>query len=81
MKVEVRLFAAARAMADRPSLEVELPAPATVGNLREILAEQCPALAPVLSHCVFAIGNAYAQDTTPIGPDDDVACIPPVSGG
>lgn len=81
MKLEVRLFAAARQLADRPRLEIELPPGATIAALRERLAEQVPGLALLARHSSFAIDGAYATDDHALREGDDVACIPPVSGG
>jgi molybdopterin converting factor subunit 1 len=81
MNVPVKLFAAARQLAGQPVLEVELAQPATVGQLRQALAGQCPALKQLVPHLMFAIDKEYAADDVSIPPDAEVACIPPVSGG
>ena len=81
MKVAVKLFAAARQLAASDEAVVELPADATVAELRVALAAAHPALAPLLRHALFAIDAEYATDATCIPADAEVACIPPVSGG
>ncbi len=81
MKIEVRLFAAARELAGVSALEVELQSPATVRQLRHHLAEKAPALAPMVPHMAIAVGSDYVEDDALIRPGDQVACIPPVSGG
>ncbi len=81
MKVCIRLFAVAKDIAGSDSVWLELPEGATVGQLRERLAAQMPALAAVLPQVLFAVGNDYARDETVIPPTSEVACIPPVSGG
>ena len=82
MNVTVKLFAAARELAgERSAIDAELPEGATVGDLRAWLAADCPSLAPLLKSATFAIDTDYAVDSTPLRPDAEVACIPPVSGG
>ncbi len=81
MNVRVRLFAAARELVGRDTIEVSLSAPATIADLRAALPEQFPPLANLTKQVMFAIGTDYADDTRRIPPGAEVACIPPVSGG
>ena len=81
MKLDVRLFAAARQTAGRDSIDVELPEGTTIGRLRNQLAAEFPQLAGLVQQAMFSIDAEYAADTEEIHPDADVACIPPVSGG
>ena len=77
----VLLFAAARDLAGAESAAVELPAGATVADLRAELARRFPALASLLAKSAVAVNHDFADDTHVIGPADEVAVIPPVSGG
>ncbi len=81
MKVHVRLFALARQRAGRPEVVVELPEPATVADLKRSLAEAIPELAPLASSLMIAVDSEYAGDDQLVGPESEVAVIPPVSGG
>ena len=81
MKVVVQLFAVARDLAGESTVELDLPAGATVRAIRAALVERVPALAGLLPQMMVAVNAEYAADTTPIPPGADVACIPPVSGG
>ena len=81
MKLAVRLFAAARQLAQTDSLEIECPPEATVADVRQALASACPSLAPLLPHVRFAINADYAKDDSPVPENGEIACIPPVSGG
>jgi molybdopterin synthase catalytic subunit len=74
MVVSVRLFAGLRERAGSARIEVELPDGATV---RDLLAAM--ELAP--RSCVAAINREYATPDAPIAPGDEVALVPPVSGG
>ena len=81
MKINVKLFAVAKQLAGCDELSIDLPEPATVGQLRQALVAQVPELASVAGQLQFAIDAEYASNATPIPPTADVACIPPVSGG
>jgi molybdenum cofactor cytidylyltransferase len=77
----VRLFAVARERAGRALIELELPLPSSVADLRRALALQHPQLAPLASSVMIAVDSEYATDATLILPGAQVALIPPVSGG
>lgn len=82
MNATVKMFALARQVAGSESLVVVLPAAeATVADLRQAIAHQYPALAPLVARAVFAVNQEYADDSTPLPAGADLACIPPVSGG
>jgi molybdopterin converting factor subunit 1 len=81
MKVHVQLFAVAKQLAGRETVEIELPDRATVADLRRELPRQAPALAGIISQLKFAVDEEYARDDTPLSEKSGVACIPPVSGG
>jgi sulfur-carrier protein len=81
VKIQVKLFAAARQAADREAVPIDLPDAATVADLRAAIARQFPALDATARHSLFAVNNRYADNATVIPPDAEIACIPPVSGG
>lgn len=81
MQIRVKLFAAARELAGGDSIEIELPLEATVLDLRQALMERLQPARELLSRSMIAIDCSYANDETPIQPNAEVACIPPVSGG
>jgi molybdopterin synthase sulfur carrier subunit len=81
MVVRVRLFAAVRQLAHADSVEVELGGPPTVAGLRAALAAQFPPLAGLVKHAMFSVNAEYAAPDTVLSSRDEVACIPPVSGG
>src|SRR5918996_6557255 len=74
MLVSVRLFAGLRERAGSAHLDIELPDDATVADLLAALE-----LAP--RSCVAAINREYADAAARIAPGDEVALVPPVSGG
>ena len=76
MKVTVRLFAILRERAGRDRLELDLPEGARVADaLREV-----DHLAGGLS-LVMAVNREYAAADQPLEAGDELALIPPVSGG
>ncbi len=81
MTVRVRLFAVARQLAGDDSVSLDLPEGAAVAQLRQELGRRFPQLSGVLPRVLFAVDAKYADDRTPLSPDSEVACIPPVSGG
>ena len=52
----------------------------TVGDLKGLLREQYPALRE-LSSLALAVNHSYARDNDPVHESDEIALIPPVSGG
>jgi molybdopterin converting factor subunit 1 len=81
MTVTVILFAAARELADADSIALELLPGATVAALRAELARRVPALAGLLAKSALAVNHDFADDAVVLQPTDEVAVIPPVSGG
>ena len=81
MKVAVKFFARARDLAGIGNLELDLPETSRLGDVKQLLAEKVPALSPVMSNLLFAVGTEYADDRTPLPANADIACFPPVSGG
>ena len=82
MTATVRLFAILRERAGRDSVEIELPAGATVADAFEQLAA-APGLAELVERMPLrmAVNREYAAATAPIAPGDELAVIPPISGG
>lgn len=81
MQVTVKLFALASQLAGSPQVELELSEKPTVGELRSALKENFSELAPICDSLLFAIDTEYAQDTSTLPENSDIACFPPVSGG
>ena len=50
-----------------------------VKSLREYLSDKYPAI--TWSSVAFAVNKQYAEDQAPLCQNDEVALIPPVSGG
>jgi molybdopterin converting factor subunit 1 len=81
MQFSVRLFARARDLVGQDVALVELPAGATVADLRRGLDTNYPALKSLLEKSALAINNEFADDSLPLRPGSEIALLPPVSGG
>lgn len=81
IRVRVRLFAMQREQAGTRSLDLELPAGATVEDAWAALVQRHPVLAPGREAVRFARNAEYASPDEPLADGDELACIPPVSGG
>jgi MoaE-MoaD fusion protein len=80
MKVSVRLFAGLRERAGAQHVEIELPDGAVVEDLLAAMGQTAVgALHP--GECVVAINREYAGAREPVRAGDEVALVPPVSGG
>lgn len=81
MTVRVRLFAVLRDRAGVSELSLDLPDGATVAQAKEPLLERLPALREHLDRCGYAVNFAYVRPGAPLHDGDELALIPPVSGG
>lgn len=81
IRVRVRLFAMQRELAGTKELTLELPAAATVEAAWLALVERVPRLAPGRPAVRFARNRAYVDPDAILMDGDELACIPPVSGG
>jgi MoaE-MoaD fusion protein len=82
MTVRVRLFAVLRERAGRETIDLKLPVGATAADAIEELSCQ-PALGELLERMParLAVNREIAAPTTPLEQSDELALIPPVSGG
>ena len=81
MQLSVRLFARARDLVGKSEVVVELPAGATVADLRHRLSVDYPALKSLLENSALAVNDEFADDSSLLPPSSEVALLPPVSGG
>ena len=77
----ILLFARLKELAGASMVEIDLEDGGRVADLRRKLGEQGPTAAPLLKHCLFAVNDAYADESLVIPANAEIACIPPVSGG
>jgi molybdopterin converting factor subunit 1 len=81
MRVTIRLFARLRDLAGAPDLVRELPDGAPVESVWEALVAEFPGLEPYRSSTSCAVNAEYTRFTRAVADGDEVAFLPPVSGG
>jgi molybdopterin converting factor subunit 1 len=81
MRVTIRLFARLRDLAGTGELVRELPDPATIDTAWRVLVKEMPALAEYERTMSVARNADYARMSTAVHDGDEVAFLPPVSGG
>lgn len=81
MLVTVRLFARLREIAGTQDVQLELPDGATAREAWRALAARHEALAPYESSVSCAVNEDYARMGAELHDGDEVAFLPPVSGG
>ncbi len=81
MRVTVRLFARLRDIAGRGELVREIPSGSTAADLWRTLVTDFPEMHRYESAVSTAVNADYARMHTVLGDGDEVAFLPPVSGG
>jgi molybdopterin synthase catalytic subunit len=81
MRVTVRLFGPIREAAGAKELHVQLPTGATAAVLRARLAEKHPEIAALGPRLRISVNREFAAEETALADGDEVAFLPPVSGG
>ncbi len=80
MKVRIRLFASLREEVGQEEVELEVPKPCSVGSLVTAFNARYPraqGLGPIL----VAVNQVVGDAETPVREKDEIALLPPVSGG
>lgn len=81
MTVHIHLFATLKELAQANHIQLNIPLPTTVAQLRSTLAGSHPQLAHALPSALVAVNKTFASDQTLIQAGDEIAIFPPVSGG
>jgi molybdopterin converting factor subunit 1 len=79
--VRVRLFAVFRDAFGADTIDVNIPCNATLKHLRDQIALLNPNLHALLSRTQIAVNNELASDDATVQASDELALLPPVSGG
>ena len=80
MRLNLLLFGITRDIVGQSKLTHEVPDAATVPQLVESLKQRYPAFRD-LDSMMIAVNNEYGQPDQLLREDDEIALIPPVSGG
>ena len=81
MKIKVLFFASCRDIVGTKELDLEVQEGFRVGDLKRNLLEEYPRLAALNDVLSVAINAEYVDESALLNPGDEVAFIPPVSGG
>ena len=81
MRVNIRLFARLRDLAGSGELVRDVPGPATVHTVWTVLTAEMPALSEYERTMSVAVNAEYARMGAAVSDGDEVAFLPPVSGG
>jgi len=80
MKVNILAFGIAKDIFGGSAISVELTNDATISNLKYLLEHRYPKLQKLATYMI-AVNNEYALDGDTVHERDEIAIIPPVSGG
>lgn len=80
MEITVLAFGIAKDIFGGQSVQIQLDDTSNVGSMKAILEQQYPKLKELASYMI-AVNDEYAYSGTVIQPGDEIAIIPPVSGG
>jgi molybdopterin converting factor subunit 1 len=81
MRVNVRLFARLRDLAGTGELVQEVSSPATVASVWTSLVDRMPELRDYERTMSVAVNADYSRMSAAVNDGDEVAFLPPVSGG
>jgi molybdopterin converting factor subunit 1 len=81
MRVTVRLFARLRDLAGSGELVRDVATPATVETVWRSLVDEMPGLREYERTMSVAVNADYAKMSAKVAEGDEVAFLPPVSGG
>lgn len=81
MKVKILLFASLRETVGAPSTTLTVEPGASVSDVWHNFAELYPPLAPHTGTIAFALNGSYAKPNEKVADGDEIAFLPPVSGG
>jgi len=81
MRVNVLLFARLRELAGQSAFSCDVSSGATIADVWQVVAGRYPALAPFGSSISCARNEDFARMPSPVNEGDEIAFLPPVSGG
>jgi MoaE-MoaD fusion protein len=81
MQIRVLFFGILKDLAGKPSDSLSLPESATLGDVLSHYEQVIPRLKDTGSSLAMSVNQEYAGPSTKLRPGDEVALLPPVSGG
>lgn len=80
MKITIKAFGIASEIAGKRQWEMEVPEGSSIDELREILTAELPKLKTIIQFSL-ALNQSYVTSNEVLNQGDEIAIIPPVSGG
>jgi len=74
-------FAGAKDIVGKDRVEFELEEGITTTQFEKILLTTFPRLNKIIETCILAVNQEYAEEPVQLKPNDEIAVIPPISGG
>jgi molybdopterin synthase catalytic subunit len=81
MEIKVRFFAAYREATGQPEIDLDIDDGSSLGDLLGLLFDLYPKLKKWSESIVCSVNRKYADLDAVLHPGDDIALLPPVSGG
>lgn len=81
MKIKIILFASAREIVGKEKLEMEFKEGARVSDCKASLLKAFPSIGRIIDKCSYAVNTDIKSDDYILNEGDEVAVLPPVSGG
>jgi MoaE-MoaD fusion protein len=81
VQIRILFFGMLKDLAGRSSESLNLPEPATLGDVLRHYEERIPRLRAMVPSLAMSINQEYADRETQLKAGDEIALLPPVSGG
>jgi molybdopterin converting factor subunit 1 len=81
MNLQIRLFARVRELIGDELCCLDVPTGSTVATIRMALDSRYPRAQELITRCAMAVNCELVTDDHVVDASDEIAVIPPVSGG
>ncbi len=81
MKIRVKLFASYREIVGKHEFVLEMKDGTTLSSLLDDLKKRYPKLGSLTDPIIASVNKKYAREDVVLKEGDEVALLPPVSGG
>tara|TARA_A100001037_G_scaffold260296_2_gene248605 strand:+ start:1008 stop:1253 length:246 start_codon:yes stop_codon:yes gene_type:complete len=81
LKINILLFANLREIAKQSSLQLDVSETAIVSDVIDIVKKEIPDIAPYFESIMIAVNMTYVENSYKLNNNDEMALIPPASGG
>ncbi|MDG1511529.1 MAG: MoaD/ThiS family protein [Mariniblastus sp.] len=81
MKIRIKLFAAARELSDTGEIGLEVADGILVKDMKQQISNAYPSMSELILRSAVSLNREFATDQSVVQENDEIALIPPVSGG